>query len=130
MEFNPASKKAVVELRGQASNVHLIVNLGQRYTVRRDDVIYVNLTNVNNDGYDMALKIDTHNIESFTYAFGVSNDMSVDVRLSHIWQRHDLKSNVQINTYCKRGFLGSIWYVIRKGITIFENGKFCLRVNY
>lgn len=130
MELN----NALIQIYGQASNVHLTLNLGTRYTTRHTtsygEVAYVNLANVNNDGFDMAVKIDNHHIENFTLVYGASNDISVDVRLSHIWQRHGLKSNVQINTCCKRGLIGSMWYVMCKGVTVFENGKFCLRVNH
>lgn len=105
--------RSIIEITGSAKDLTVTAVLDRRYTIRRGDDNSINCSQVTIDGFDCAVSLpDYHLMQNCIIRTGSGMRSSVDVRLKHKWQKHGLKSNVQINTYCTKGFFASLRIVI------------------
>lgn len=105
--------KSIIEITGSAKDLTVTAVLAQRYTSRIGENNSINYSQIDIDGFDCAISFpDYHLMQNCIIRTGSGMKSSVDVELNHRWQKHHLKSNVKINTYCTKGFFASLLVVI------------------
>ena len=107
--------KSIIEITGSAKDLTVTAVLAQRYTIRIGENYSVNCGQVTSDGFDYAVSLPESNLmQNCILMIGSGMQSSVDIKLNHKWQKHGLKSNVKINTYCTKGIFASLLVVIAR----------------
>lgn len=105
--------KSIIEITGSAKDLTVTAVLAQRYTSRIGENNSINFRQITSDGFDCAVSLlDYHLMQNCIIRAGSGMQSSVDIELSHRWQKHNLKSNVKINNYCTKGFFASLLVVM------------------
>lgn len=105
--------KSIIEITGSAKDLTVTAVLAQRYTSRIGENNSINYSQVASDGFDCVVSLpDYHLMQNCIIRTGSGMQSSVDVKLNHKWQKHKLRSNVKINTYCTKGFFASLRIVL------------------
>lgn len=103
----------LIELSGSADGCAVKPTCGRSYTSTKGDEYYVDMELINRVGCEGFLRVDG-NCEKISIpciAFGMTT--CVQVELPYPWSKHKLTSNVPIDSYCKNGYLESIFHVIK-----------------
>lgn len=105
--------KSIIEITGSAKDLTVVAVLAQRYTSRIGENNSINYSQIAINGFDCAVSMpDYHLMQNCIIRVGSGMKSSVDIELNHKWQKHGLKSNVKINTYCTKGFFASLRIVL------------------
>lgn len=105
--------KSIIEITGSAKDLTVTAVIAQIYTCRVGENFSINCSKVTSDGFDYVVSLpDSHLMQNCIIKVSSGMKSSVDIELNHKWQKHNLKSNVKINTYCTKGFFASLLVVI------------------
>lgn len=99
--------KFLIELSGEAKGCTVVPTVSREFSVRIGDFIYIDMDALERHGYDGFLRADTDCAASIPYlASGMR--CSVQAELPYPWAKHGLRSNVPIESFCKRGYVASV----------------------
>jgi hypothetical protein len=104
--------KALIEISGKAEGCWVVPTCGRSYTNMDGGKYSINLDLANRVGCDTFLCLSyASGLYVPYFAFGMST--CVQVFLPYPWSKHELISNVPIETCCRYGYLESYWHVIK-----------------
>ena len=100
----------LIVLYGNDKGCAVTPTVSREFSFRKGEVTSVDMWAIQNQGFDGFLYIHhPAHINIAQIASGMKN--SVQVELPYPWSKHELFSNVPIETYCKKGYFESLLHL-------------------
>ena len=103
----------LISLSGSAKGCAVTPTVGRKYTSKEGDKYWVDMDLLESYGFDGFISIDCSysGLLIDCVAFGMNT--CIQVSLPYPWSKHELVSNVPIESYCKNGYLESAFHAVK-----------------